>query len=64
MLIVLSVLGFYKQPPIKCGESTRTMERSLLSADYSEGQNHSWETGIAKEQKGNRNEEAEEGDRL
>ncbi|XP_032262566.1 protein mono-ADP-ribosyltransferase PARP15 isoform X3 [Phoca vitulina] len=48
-------LGFYRRPPIIYGKNTRTMERRLLTADYSSvGQNSSWKTGIAKEQKEDR----------
>uniref|UniRef100_A0A8C0NB38 Poly(ADP-ribose) polymerase family member 14 n=1 Tax=Canis lupus familiaris TaxID=9615 RepID=A0A8C0NB38_CANLF len=51
-----ALLGFNRQPPIICGRSTGTMQPRLPSTDYSsERQNHSWETGIAKEQEENRN---------
>nr|XP_025845964.1 poly [ADP-ribose] polymerase 15 isoform X2 [Vulpes vulpes] len=47
---------FNRQPPIICGRSTGTMQPRFPSTYYSsEGQNHSWETGIAKEQEENRN---------
>eukprot|EP00071_Canis_lupus_P035985 XP_022269542.1 poly [ADP-ribose] polymerase 15 isoform X4 [Canis lupus familiaris] len=51
-----ALLGFNRQLPIICGRSTGTMQPRLPSTDYSsERQNHSWETGIAKEQEENRN---------
>ncbi|XP_077740611.1 protein mono-ADP-ribosyltransferase PARP15-like isoform X1 [Canis aureus] len=51
-----ALLGFNRQPPIICGRSTGTMQPRLPSTDYSsERQNHSWETGIAKEQEEKRN---------